>query len=168
MGQKFSKKWVNIFQKKHSKGRLTSVSKNNQEVENYTYDNNGNRLSATVNGVSTQASYTLDDNLEVYGDNTYLYDTDGYLTQKTTPNETTTYSYGTMGELLSVVTPTQNITYKHNANNQRVAKEINGVIVEKYLWENLTTLLATYDANDNLIQRYNYTVLFLLKIDPLF
>ncbi len=28
--------------------------------------------------------------------------------------------------------------------------------VEKYLWANLTTLLAVYDSNDNLIQRYNY------------
>jgi len=48
------------------------------------------------------------------------------------------------------------ITYKHNANNQRVAKLKNGEVVEKYLWLNLTTLLAVYDKDDNLLQRFEY------------
>ncbi|MDQ7084625.1 MAG: hypothetical protein Q9M36_06705 [Sulfurovum sp.] len=61
-----------------------------------------------------------------------------------------------MGELLSVQTPNKNISYKHNANKQRVAKLINGEITEKYLWANLTTLLAIYDKDDNLIQRFEY------------
>lgn len=43
-----------------------------------------------------------------------------------------------------------------NANNQRVAKLVDGTITEKYLWANLTTLLAIYDANDNLLQRFEY------------
>ena len=137
-------------------GRLTNVAKDNQEVETYTYDANGNRQSATVNGANITASYTLDDNLVVYGDNTYKYDEDGYLQTKTTPEGSTTYSYGTLGELRQVTTPTNNITYQHNANNQRVAKLINNQVVEKYLWANLTTLLAIYDSNDNLKQRFEY------------
>ncbi|MEN8147241.1 MAG: RHS repeat-associated core domain-containing protein, partial [Campylobacterota bacterium] len=32
----------------------------------------------------------------------------------------------------------------------------NGVVVEKYLWNDLTTLLAIYDGNDNFVQRFNY------------
>ena len=108
-----------------------------------------------TNNQTITASYTLDDNLVVYGQNTYTYD-DGYLTEKTTPNGTTTYTYGTLGELLEVTTPTKTITYKHNANNQRVAKLINGVVVEKYLWADLTTLLAIYDANDTLKERFEY------------
>ncbi|MDD2450598.1 RHS repeat-associated core domain-containing protein [Sulfurovum sp.] len=90
------------------------------------------------------------------GDNTYRYDDDGYLVEKITPEGTTTYDYGTFGELRKIVTPTQTITYKHNANNQRVAKLIDGQVVEKYLWADLTTLLAIYDANDNLLQRFEY------------
>jgi len=125
-------------------------------VEQYTYDANGNRASATVNGQTTTASYTLDGQLEVYGDNTYYYDEDGYLSDKTTPEGTTTYTYGTLGQLLSVETPTLNIEYLHNANNQRVAKKVNGVITEKYLWADLTTLLAVYDGNNNLVQRFEY------------
>jgi len=52
--------------------------------------------------------------------------------------------------------PTKTITYKHNALNQRVAKLINGQVVEKYLWKDLTTLLAIYDKDDNLKQRFEY------------
>jgi len=141
-------------------GRLTQACRvglpSHQGCETYTYDNNGNRASATVNGTSITASYTLDDNLVVYGDNSYLYDDDGYLKEKTTPQGTTTYTYGTRGELLSVTTPTKTITYKHNALNQRVAKLVNGQVVEKYLWKDLTTLLAIYDKDDNLKQRFEY------------
>ena len=50
------------------------------------------------------------------------------------------------------------ITYKHNALGNRVAKLIDGQVVEKYLWLNKTTLLATYDRDDNLVQRFEYTL----------
>jgi len=139
-----------------SRDRLVSVKKGKKVVENYTYDANGNRVEATVYGVTTQASYTLDDSLEVYGNNTYRYDADGYLVEKTTPQESTSYTYNTLGALTSVTTPTKTITYHLNALNQRVAKEVDGVITEKYLWANLTTLLAVYDGNDNLVQRFEY------------
>ncbi|UFS62754.1 polymorphic toxin type 33 domain-containing protein [Sulfurimonas sp. HSL-3221] len=126
-------------------------------VESYVYDANGNRQSATINGVTTTANFTLDDQVVVYGQNTYAYDDDGYLSEKTTPEGTTTYEYGTLGELIKVVKPDGTvIEYLQNANNQRVAKKINGQIVEKYLWKDLTTLLAVYDGNDNLISRFEY------------
>ena len=47
-------------------------------------------------------------------------------------------------------------TKHQNALNQRVAKEVNGTITQKYLWADLTTLLAIYDKDDNLIQRFEY------------
>jgi len=48
------------------------------------------------------------------------------------------------------------IKTEQNALNQRVAKFIDGEIVEKYLWADLTTLLAIYDKDDNLKQRFAY------------
>jgi RHS repeat-associated protein len=137
--------------------RLIEVQKDGIVTEAYTYDANGNRASATVNGTTKTASYTLDDRLEVYGDNTYYYDEDGYLSEKTAPEGTTTYIYGTLGELRSVTLPDGTvIEYLHNANNQRVAKMVNGVVTEKYLWQDLTTLLAVYDGSNNLKIRFNY------------
>jgi len=76
--------------------------------------------------------------------------------EKITPDGTTNYDYGTLGELKSVTSPTKSISYQHNASNQRVAKKVDGIVVEKYLWANLTTLLAIYDKDDNLIQRFEY------------
>jgi RHS repeat-associated protein len=52
--------------------------------------------------------------------------------------------------------PNYNLIVAYNANNQRVSKLINNQIVEKYLWLNLTTLLAIYDKDDNLKQRFVY------------
>ncbi|MEA1915690.1 MAG: RHS repeat-associated core domain-containing protein [Campylobacterota bacterium] len=137
-------------------GKLIQVQKDNVIVEEYAYDINGNRLSATLNNTTTTANYTLDDQLEVYGNNTYRYDDDGYLQEKTTPIGNTTYTYSTLGELKEVILPHKTITYQHNASNQRVAKLIDNEIVEKYLWKDLTTLLAIYDKDDNLIQRFEY------------
>lgn len=138
------------------RGRLVKVLENKELVEEYRYDANGNREWAKVYGVVSEGQYTLDDQIVVYGDNTYRYDEDGFLYEKNTPEGTTTYLYGTRGELIQVITPEKNIVYYLNANNQRVAKAVDGVVVEKYLWKDLTTLLAVYDGNDNLIQRYEY------------
>ncbi len=63
-----------------------------------------------------------------------------------------------MGRLLKVTTPTDTIEYKHNALGNRVAKILNGEVVEKYLWKDKTTLLATYDKDDNLKQRFEYSL----------
>ena len=139
------------------RGRLIEVKRNKHTVERYSYDSNGNRKSATVYGKTTTAHYTLDDQLQVYGDNTYRYDDDGYLIEKTTPEGTTTYGYNTLGALTDVTLPDgTTIHYITDPLNRRIAKEVNGTIVEKYLWEDLTTLLAIYDSNNNLIRRFEY------------
>jgi RHS repeat-associated protein len=110
-----------------------------------------------VKRVNIDSIYTVEDQLEKVGDTLYAYNEDGYLSSKVTPRGTTEYHYGTLGELRSVVLEDATvIEYLHNANNQRVAKKVNGIITEKYLWQDLTTLLAVYDGNDNLIQRFEY------------
>jgi len=140
--------------------RLNAVTKNGTIIENYIYDENGNRTSqtSTARGIINQsASYNLGDQLISNGATTYDYDTDGYLKEKVTAGGTTTYQYSSQGRLLDVITPTKTITYKHNAIGNRVEKKVDGVIVEKYLWLDKTTLLAIYDKDDVLVQRYQYT-----------
>ena len=39
---------------------------------------------------------------------------------------------------------------------RRIAKRVNGTITEKYFWKDAITLLAVYDASDNLLMRFNY------------
>ena len=120
------------------KQRLIEVKRNNNTIEQYTYDDNSNRINSIVNNIQASSSYTLDDQIEVYANNTYTYDEDGYLKQKVTPINTTNYTYLELGELkeVSILSNTQNttlnktITYKHNASNQRIAKLVNGVITQ--------------------------------------
>ena len=141
------------------RGRLTQVKQDNVIVESYEYDANGNRIamSNSLTGVNARAFYNLDDTIDQFGQNSYKYNVDGYLETKTTPEGTTRYTYGSLGELKEVTLPTGDvISYQHNVNNQRVAKLKNGEVVEKYLWLNLTTLLATFDKDGNVKQRYEY------------
>ncbi len=134
-------------------GHVTSVHKNGVLAESYTYDANGNRILAG----NIQSNYTLEDQLEQVGDTLYAYNQDGYLTSKITSTGETSYDYGSLGELKSVVLQDgTTVQYLYDAQNQRVAKKLNGVITEKYLWADLTTLLAVYDGNDNLVQRFTY------------
>ncbi len=136
------------------------INHRDTRIERYDYDSEGNRVkhSVSINGVTTTHNATFHYNaLEQYDDTFYTYDDDGYLSAKSSPQGTATYRYGSKGELREVTLEDGSvITYLHNANNQRVAKKVNGEITEKYLWLNLTTLLATYDGNDNLMTRYYY------------
>ncbi len=48
------------------------------------------------------------------------------------------------------------IEYVHDPLGRRIAKKINGTVVEKYLWEGLTRLLAVYNADNTLKMRFEY------------
>jgi RHS repeat-associated protein len=158
------------------KRRLISVVKNNIETESYGYDANGNRelKSSAWSGITDQAAtFNIADQQQSDGDTQFEYDTNGRLSKKLNPIDGGTaieeYSYSSQGRLQSVVfkeldivtsveTTIKTISYKHNALGNRVAKLIDDSIVEKYLWLDKTTLLAIYDQNDNLKQRFEYGI----------
>ncbi|MGD9245789.1 MAG: RHS repeat-associated core domain-containing protein, partial [Desulfobacterales bacterium] len=98
-----------------------------------------------------------EDHLLTTGTTTYQYNVDGFLTAKTQGTDVTTYDYSSRGELLSVIlSDGQIIEYVHDPLGRRIAKKVNGVIDEKYLWQGMTRLLAVYDGSDNLLQRFEY------------
>jgi len=140
--------------------RLIEVKRNGTVVESYAYDANGNRIIETnaFKGVSNMGyTYSIEDHLLTAGSDTYQFDPDGFLTSKTTSSGTTTYKYSSRGELLEVVLPDGTvISYDYDPMGRRIAKRINGTIVEKYLWSGRIMLLAVYDGNDNLLMRFNY------------
>ena len=103
-------------------------------------------------------SYSDEDHLLTAGSVSYTYDADGFLTAKINGSDNVTgYSYSSRGELLKVTLPDGTaIEYVHDPLGRRIAKKIDGVIVEKYLWQGLTRLLAIYDGADNLLMRFEY------------
>ena len=141
-------------------GRLLSVTKDGNLVEEYAYDLNGARVYEmnTFRGISGRSfSYLDEDHLLVAGDATYSYDSDGFLTSKTEGPDVTTYQYSSKGELLTVNLPDgRMIEYLNDPLGQRIVKKVNGAMVEKYLWQGQTRLLAVYDGLDNLVIRFEY------------
>ena len=142
-------------------GRLLTVTKDGTLVEEYQYGPNGTRIYEmnTLKGITTPRtlSYSDEDQLLTAGDTTYTYDVDGFLKQKMQVSDITAYTYSTLGELLSVNLPDgTSIGYVYDPLGRRIAKKVDGVITEKYLWQGLTRLLTVYDGNDNLKQRFLY------------
>jgi RHS repeat-associated protein len=82
---------------------------------------------------------------------------DGFLTSKTQVSDLTHYSYSSRGELLRVYLPDGRlIEYVTDPLGRRIAKKVDGVVTDKYLWQGLTRLLALYDGSDNLVMRFEY------------
>ena len=58
---------------------------------------------------------------------------------------------------MTVILPDgKRIDYVCDPLGRRIAKKINNVVVEKYLWQGLTRLLAVYDGGNILRQRFEY------------
>src|SRR4030043_341476 len=102
-------------------------------------------------------TYSDEDHLLTAGNITYQYDLDGFLKTKNQESQVTNYSYSSLGELVNVNLPDgQVIEYVNDPMGRRIAKKVNGVVVEKYFWQGLTRLLAVYDGSNNLIMRFQY------------
>jgi RHS repeat-associated protein len=142
-------------------GRLLTVTKEGTLLEEYQYGANGTRTYEmnSLRGIAGRTlNYSDEDHLLTAGTTTYQYNVDGFLTTKTQGTDVTTYDYSSRGELLAVTLPDGRIIeYVHDPLGRRIAKKVNGAIVEKYLWEGLTRLLAVYDDSVNLLMRFEYT-----------
>jgi RHS repeat-associated protein len=141
-------------------GRLLTVIKDASLVEEYDYDLNGTRIYEmnTLRGISGRSfTYSNEDHLLTAGTASYQYDVDGFLTTRTDGAEVTNYNYSSRGELLSVTLPDGRvIEYIHDPLGRRIAKIVDGITVEKYLWQGLTRLLAVYNGSDSLTMRFEY------------
>jgi len=141
-------------------GRLLTVTKDGVLVEEYQYDSAGTRSYEmnSLRGIAGRSfTYSDEDHLLSAGDALYQYDVDGFLLNKAEGADITQYDYSSRGELLSVALPDGTLVeYVHDPFGRRIAKKIDGVIVEKYLWQGMTRLLAVYDGTDNLLMRFEY------------
>jgi len=143
-------------------GRLRTVAKDGTLIAEYRYDPEGTGTRTyeknALRGITGRNfSYSDEDHLLTAGAATYQYDTDGFILSKTFGTEVTQYEYSTRGELLSVSLPDgRTIEYLYDPLSRRTARLVNGTVVEKYLWQGLTKLIAVYDSSDSLLMRFEY------------
>jgi RHS repeat-associated protein len=141
-------------------GRLLTVTKDGALVEEYQYNSNGTRIyemNSLREITGRNFSYDNEDHILTAGSAIYSYNLDGFLTAKTEGSNVTTYDYSSRGELLTVTLPDGRIIdYVYDPLGRRIAKKVDGITTEKYLWQGLTRLLAVYDGSNNFLMRFEY------------
>ena len=138
-------------------GRLTDVTTNGTPTAHYSYDENGNRLTGQTVAGTEPATVDAQDRLLTYGDARYTYTADGELATKIDGTGTTTYDYDELGNLLDVSLPNgHRIDYVIDAQNRRIGKEIDGTLVQRFLYGAALGPAAELDANGDVVARYIY------------
>ena len=134
-------------------GRLEEVLENGTSLVTYTYDNNSNRTQAGT----LSATYDDQDRLLTYGTAAYTYTANGELQTRTDGGLTTTYNYDVLGNLLSVTLPdgTQ-IDYIIDGENRRIGKQVNGTLVQGFLYEDQLNPVAELDGSGTIVARFVY------------
>ncbi|MBI9111614.1 RHS repeat domain-containing protein [Maridesulfovibrio ferrireducens] len=129
-------------------GRLSKVLCDNAVIEHYQYGKNGERLFAETRQTKPRLfKYGQNMQLLQAGEVKYMYDNQGRMIMKTDLGQVTRYSYLESGPLHEVHLPDgRRIKYTSDPLGRRIAKSINGKVVEKYLWHDLTTLIAVTDG----------------------
>jgi RHS repeat-associated protein len=137
-------------------GRLTGVKQNGVSGSSYTYDSNGNRLSAP--DLAQTPIYDDQDRLLNYGATSYTYTANGELaTKSTAASSITSYSYDVLGNLRSVALPGGiQIDYLIDGWNRRIAKKVNGRLTQGFLYQDQLRPIAELDSSNNIVSRFVY------------
>src|SRR5262249_49278222 len=135
-------------------GRLTDVSQDGTDIAHYTYDANGNRLSTTGPGGTLNGTYDAQDRLTTYGNTTYTYTGAGQLESGTTSGQTTTYTYDALGSLIKVALPGKQVSYVVDGLGRRVGKEVNGTLVQGFLYQDSLRPVAELDGQGHVVTRF--------------
>ncbi|MDZ4349277.1 MAG: RHS repeat-associated core domain-containing protein [Xanthomonadaceae bacterium] len=142
-------------------GRLNEVRRNGAVIERYTFDANSNRSTKTTPGGTIIYSYDAQDRLlEASGTNgvtSYAYTEAGDLRAKTTAAGTTAYDYDAVGNLRTVVLPNgKNITYLIDGQDRRIGKQVDGVLVQGWLYRDQLNPVTELDGQGNPVARFVY------------
>jgi RHS repeat-associated protein len=107
------------------------------------------------------AAYDDQDRLLSSGNKTYAYNDNGELIKQVTTagatSTTVTYTYDVFGNLkTAILSPTKTVSYEYDASNRRVARLVNGVVKERYLYLTQTQIAAVFDGSGNVLSTFVY------------
>ena len=136
---------------------LTDVYRNGALVSHYDYDDNGNRVGYTGADGTFNGTYDDQDRMLSYGENTYQYTANGELKSKTNTAGTTVYDYDVLGNLRAVTLPDgTRIEYLIDGLNRRIGKEVNEVLIQRFLYQDQLNPVAELDGSGNIVARFVY------------
>jgi RHS repeat-associated protein len=130
--------------------------------EQYEYDANGNRTHAAVGDgvtgiVSLTGSYDEQDRLLTYGDATFAHTDAGDRLTRTADGQTTTYAYDALGNLVGVTLASgDQIAYLIDGRNRRVGKQLNGALVQGFIYQDQLRPIAELDGGGAIRSRFVY------------
>ncbi len=146
--------------------RLTSADNPTQENEAYTYDNVGNR--DTASGVTGTIAHNANNELTVYGDITYDYDANGNMIRKSVGSVAVNYIYNVQNRLIRVEDELSGLViaeYGYDPFGRRLWKEVDGT--RTYFFYSDEGLVAEYDESGNELRSYGYQPDSTWTTDPL-
>ncbi|MGH9424178.1 MAG: RHS repeat-associated core domain-containing protein, partial [Thermoanaerobaculia bacterium] len=138
-------------------GRLTTVSTNGVNSGTYTYDANSNRVSKTMPSGSESGTYDAQDRITTYAGATYTQTPTGDLQSRTDSSGTATYTYDELGNLLTVMlSDGRRIDYVVDGQNRRIAKMVNGAVVQRLVYADALRPAAELDGSGEVVTRFVY------------
>jgi RHS repeat-associated protein len=133
-------------------GRLVQASRNGVPAT-YSYDANGNRL--TANGVA--ATYDGQDRLITLGTTSYASTVNGEIVTKTAGGQVTRYTYDALGNLLGVELPDgTRVGYLIDGLSRRIGRTLDGTLVQGFLYDERGRLVAELDGAGAVVSRFVY------------
>ncbi|UZP66323.1 hypothetical protein N1030_11935 [Desulfovibrio mangrovi] len=128
-------------------------------TEVYAYGPAGERLASTRADVG-ETRYVYDEagRMVQAGAVRFVYDQSGRLARRLTPAGETRYAYDAAGNLVAVALPDGRVVeYLLDAAGRRIAKSVNGVMLEKFAWRDAVTLESTSRPDGSGLCRFIYS-----------
>ena len=146
----------------HEVGQLTDVDVDAVPTYHYEYDPNGNRtLAHDERDFDIVAGYDAQDRIEYAGATMYTFDDNGYLAESDDGLVLREYDYDLFGNLREVViTPDVGapvvVEYLIDAANRRVGRIEDGVVTNRWHYQDGLNPVAELDALGNVTRRWVY------------
>jgi RHS repeat-associated protein len=138
-------------------GRLSQVWKDDTLISAYSFDSNGNRLSHWIPTSSESGSYDQQDRIIRYGQDSYVYRSDGTLKMRANILDTTRYFFDAFANLMAVRLPDGTVVeYVLDANGLRIGKNVNGAVTRRWIYANNLRIIAELDSTNQITKRFVY------------
>ncbi|QDK40564.1 hypothetical protein DOM21_03670 [Bacteriovorax stolpii] len=142
-------------------GRLTQVSTDGVITSTYAYDNNSNRVGATVRGETITATYNVQDRMLTYGGETFSANLNGDMTKisstvNPTPETTEQLFYDPFGNLTSYRFFDGKIDYEIDPFLRRMGRKIDDEVKQRYVYNPEGRLVGELEGTNRLVKTFVY------------